>query len=126
MSTAEPRSTFLMTLTKRQATTSFVIRLALNEAAGVRLIAKGFRPVDYRAKYGELLDAGRSVRPDFRVIVDLPGGKPRIGNDVEDVEVKRGDLLLLASHTMAPENPDDLDDVRVVDTIGLAPFVTML
>lgn len=112
-------SELLITLTKRQATESLVLRLARQGAAGVRLIAKGFRPAEYRARYDTLLQAGRSVRKDFRIIVDLPGGKPRISSAADDFEVLRDERLLLCGE----DDQSAASDVRAVGTVGLMSYL---
>jgi pyruvate kinase len=117
------QSKLLLTLTKRQATPDLVRRLVDNGISGVRLIAKGYRPAEYRANYDDLMAAGSECTEEFRVIVDLPGGKPRVSSRADDFRVERGDYLLLRSEA------DDLaqtGDARVVATVGLMPFVTGL
>lgn len=111
-------SVVLTTLVRPHATPALVERLVRSGASGVRLIAKGFSPAEYRERYEALLVAGAAASPDFRVIVDLPGGKPRISSMIEDFEVERGTLLLLHDDGDAPTR----DHRRPLATVGLMRF----
>ncbi|MDX6698637.1 MAG: pyruvate kinase [Solirubrobacteraceae bacterium] len=116
----ERRSVLLTTLTRREATPGLVTKLAEIGIAGIRLIAKGYRPEEYRENYDELLAAGRDVVDGFRILVDLPGGKPRISSHVHDLKVERGMRLLLHGER---DQPSEGEPPRV-PTVGLMPFVT--
>lgn len=119
---SEP-SRLLITMTRRQATAALVRRLAEEGCAGVRLIAKGYKPAEYRDNFEELGEAARMVREDFRIIVDLPGGKPRISNYAHDFPVERGDQLLLR---FDDGGLCEKSGNTSVGTVGLASFITDL
>ena len=123
MAVGAEESQLLITMTKRQATAALVRRLAQEGCAGIRLIAKGYKPAEYRDNFEELEHAAREIREDFRIIVDLPGGKPRISNYAHDFPVERGDQLLLRFDDggLAEENGS-----TSVGTVGLVSFVTDL
>jgi pyruvate kinase len=116
-------SRVLITLTRRQASAELAERLVEAGASGVRLIAKGYRPAEYRADYDALVHGAQSSDEPFRVIVDLPGGKPRISAFTDDFEVERGQRVAL--HPESDLVPDG-GAVRRVATVGLMPFLTLL
>jgi pyruvate kinase len=119
----EHGSELLVTVSKRQATPQHIVRLAETGATGIRLIAKGYRPAEYRQDYDALLAAGNAIHPGFRVIVDLPGGKPRISSTADDVDVERGMRLLLQQE---PGQPAAGSDIPVIEIVGMGPFITDL
>ena len=116
-------SKLLITLTRRQVTEDLTRRLAESGASGVRLIAKGYKPAEYRKDYDMLQRVGGEEREGFEIIVDLPGGKPRISSLVDDFVVDRGMRLALQPEDDLHQAPDG---VRSVGTVGLMPFVTNL
>jgi|GEM_PF-7087042 len=116
-------SRLLITMTRRQATATLVTRLAEEGCAGIRLIAKGYKPAEYRDNFEELEQAARQIREEFRIIVDLPGGKPRISSYTDDFPVERGDQLLLR---FDDGGLCEHDGSTSVGTVGLASFITDL
>lgn len=119
----EEQSKLLITVTRHQVTEDLTRRLAQAGISGVRLIAKGYKPAEYRRDYDTLTAVGRQVRADFRVIVDLPGGKPRISSTIDNFDVERGERLVLQPEQDLHEAPDG---VKAIGTVGLMPFVTDL
>lgn len=116
-------SKLFITLTRRQVTEDLARRLVEIGVSGVRLIAKGYRPAEYRKDYDILTEVGRSLREDFDVMVDLPGGKPRISASVEDFDVERGQRLMLQPEI---DLHDSSTGVVAIGTVGLMPFLTSL
>jgi pyruvate kinase len=116
-------SSLLITLTRSQVTEELARRLAQAGVSGVCLIAKGYKPAEYLKDYETLKRVGVQLHEEFEVIVDLPGGKPRIGSTVEDFVVERGERLMLQpDQALHPASPG----VSSVGTVGLMPFVTSL
>jgi hypothetical protein len=66
----------LNSLTMNEAS---VATFARSGASYVRFIAKGISPHVYVSLAISMLKSGRAINPDFTLVVDLPGRRPRMG-----------------------------------------------
>lgn len=75
-----------------------------NGATGARLIAKGFTPETLRKVASELSHAGKTIKSNFHLMIDLPGCKPRLER-IPTVKFSKGDLITLLAEG-APQEDD--------------------
>lgn len=80
-----------------------VATFARSGASYVRFIAKGITPQVYVALAVAFLKCGRSIQPDFDVLIDLPGERPRMGSSFEELTVFQGMTALLVDETSSAE-----------------------
>ena len=72
------------------------LRAAINNGlTGVRLILKG-KNKSLRTSIYDFYCSVRKVAPNFKIMVDLPGGKPRLGNFIDSIFIEKGQLLSLS------------------------------
>lgn len=100
-----------------------VDRLANAGAAGVRLVAKDLGAEELAALYDSLVLAGRSVRPSFDVIVDLPAAKPRVSRSVLPMTLEPGQRLAIGDGI---HEADTGHGETCVATTGLARYAAQL
>jgi pyruvate kinase len=93
-----------------------VATFARSGASYVRFIAKGITPPLYVSLAQALRDAGKAVRRDFELMVDLPGERPRMGAAFEEQTIYQGMTVLLADET---DTTDELRSAMRMPTIGL-------
>jgi hypothetical protein len=72
-----------------------VATFARSGASYVRFIAKGISPQVYVSLAISMLKSGRAINPDFTLVVDLPGRRPRMGGGFDELTVYQGMTVLL-------------------------------
>lgn len=93
-----------------------VATFARSGASYVRFIAKGITPPLYVSLAQALQDAGKAVRRDFEVMIDLPGERPRMGSTFEEQKIFQGMTVLLADEA---ETTAELRSAMRMPTVGL-------
>ncbi|WP_433186833.1 pyruvate kinase [Actinoallomurus sp. CA-150999] len=93
-----------------------VATFARSGASYVRFIAKGIAPAIYVSLAQALQDAGKAVRKDFELMIDLPGERPRMGMQFEEFTVYQGMTVLLVDEAAST---DALHSSMRVPTVGL-------
>lgn len=72
-----------------------VATFARSGASYVRFIAKGITPQVYVALAVAFVKCGRAIQPDFSLLIDLPGQRPRMGSGFEELTIYQGMTALL-------------------------------
>jgi pyruvate kinase len=80
-----------------------VATFARSGASYVRFIAKGITPQVYVSLAVAFLKCGRAIQPDFDLLIDLPGHRPRMGNTFEELPIFQGMTALLVDQASANE-----------------------
>lgn len=93
-----------------------VATFARSGASFARFISKGVAPSVYVALAESLRAAGKAIRKDFELIVDLPGKRPRMGATFNEMKVFLGMTVLLVDE-LGPG--DTFRSNMIVPTVGL-------
>jgi pyruvate kinase len=88
-------------------------------ATCIRFIAKGIAPSLYVNLAEAFLNCGQAIRPDFEIMIDLPGKRPRLGSTLDEVSVFNGMTVLLVDEVVRQET---YRSNLVVPTVNLTVF----
>lgn len=112
-------TTIGITLDTASVNEASVATFARAGATYIRFIAKGIAPTLYLNLAEAFLNCGQAIRPDFEVMIDLPGKRPRLGSTLEEVSVFNGMTVLLVDEASRAEA---YRSNLVVPTVNLAAF----
>lgn len=96
-------TTIGITLDTQSVNEASVATFARSGASYIRFIAKGIAPSLYLNLADAFLNCALAIRPDFEIVVDLPGKRPRLGSTLEEVTVYEGMTVLLVDEVARPE-----------------------
>lgn len=105
-----------ITLDSSSINEASVATFARAGATYVRFIAKGMTPKLYLTLARSFLECGQAIRSNFKVLMDLPGKRPRMGMSFDEITVYRGMTVLLVDEST---RTDSYRSNLVVPTINL-------
>ncbi len=112
-------TTLGITLDTPSVNEASVATFARAGATYVRFIAKGIAPSLYLSLADAFLNCAQAIKPDFEIMVDLPGKRPRLGRTLDEVTVFNGMTVLLVDEV---SRPDTYRSNLVVPTVNLMEF----
>ena len=112
-------TTIGITLDTPSVNEASVATFARAGASYIRFIAKGIAPSLYLNLADAFLDCAQAIRPDFEIVIDLPGKRPRLGSTLEEITIFEGMTVLLVDEVARPET---YRSNLVVPTINLMIF----
>lgn len=87
-------------------------------ATYVRFISKGMSPTLYVTLAKAFLECGQAIKTNFKILLDLPGKRPRMGMTFEEITLYRGMTVLLVDEAT---RVDSYRSHLVVPTVNLIP-----
>jgi pyruvate kinase len=112
-------TTLGITLDTPSVNEASVATFARAGASYIRFIAKGIAPSLYLSLADAFLNCAQAIRPDFEIMIDLPGKRPRLGSTLDEVTVFEGMTVLLVDEVSRPET---YRSNLVVPTVNLMTF----